>query len=87
MELSEKQLIGLPVYTVSGIYLGKICELYIQPETQMIKKYLVSELAVLGKPLSGKKLVSSEQVVSLSAEKMLVIDLLATLNTEIPSAA
>lgn len=75
MNLTSKQLLGLPVETQSGQHLGRVHDFMLDPTHQTIVQYSV-RAGVLPKELFGRELlVASEQVVLLTEEKMVVDDL------------
>jgi len=77
MRINCKNLIGLPVETKSGLLLGKIRSFEIDSETQNILSYTVKSRNLIGKLLSekvGELIISRNQVVSVSEEKMVVED-------------
>lgn len=67
--LLKKNLIGLPVFTQSGINIGKIHEIEAETESQTILKYQVKK-SLFEKPL----LISREQVISINQKSMVVED-------------
>ena len=70
MRITYKQLKKLPVEIKSGKYLGHVCDVIFEIDGQVVAQYEVSPSL-----LSGKKyLISREQVLSISAEKMVVDD-------------
>lgn len=70
MRITYKQLKKLPVETKSGKMLGHVCDVVFEIDGQLVAQYEVSPSL-----LSGKKyLISREQVLSISAEKMIVSD-------------
>ena len=70
MRISFKQLKKLPVETKSGKVLGRVCNVIFEVDGQLVAQYEVSPSL-----LSGKKyLISRDQVMSISAEKMVVSD-------------
>lgn len=74
MVILSSRLKNLPVDTRSGRRLGKIIDLELESETQAILHYVVQRKKWLGK--TEIFLIHREQVVSLSAEKMVVEDTL-----------
>lgn len=70
MRISYKQLKKLPVETKSGMYLGRVCDVVFEIDGQLVAQYEVSPSL-----LSGKKyLISRDQVMNISAEKIVVSD-------------
>ncbi len=79
MILSNKNLIGLPVFSKSGLLLGKIKSFEIEAETQTIVRYSVKTRNLIGNFLSEKDselVVGRNQVISINEEKMTVDDIL-----------
>jgi sporulation protein YlmC with PRC-barrel domain len=79
MFINYKNLIGLPVKTKSGLFLGKIKSFEIESETQTISRYVVKSRSLISKLLSeevGEILIGYSQVLSLDEEKMIVEDIL-----------
>ncbi len=74
MSLTQKQLIGLPVYTQSGEHLGKIADFVFDQETQAIKQYSVRSRDLIGELLQRELLINREQVIQITEEKMTVED-------------
>jgi len=74
MSLTQKQLIGLPVYTQSGEHLGKVSDFVFDQETQAIKQYSVRSRDLIGELLQRDLLISRDQVVQITAERMTVED-------------
>ncbi len=72
MRMAWQQLKNLPVHTQSGEALGQIEGLIFDPESHAIVQYEVRQ----GMPLARRTLlVATNQVVSISAERMIVEDL------------
>lgn len=74
MNLRKNNLIGLPVYTRSGQYLGKISDFEVEPTSQIIVKYYVKSKDIIKELLQKELLISKEQVISLTIQKMIVED-------------
>jgi sporulation protein YlmC with PRC-barrel domain len=74
MILKKNDLINLPVYTRSNQHLGRVADFEVDPQTQQIVRYEVKSGGIIGDLLSKELLVSREQVVSISPEKMVVED-------------
>lgn len=70
----HKELINLSVETKSGDYLGKISNLEIDLDSQSIISYDVKETNILKGALKNKLLISRNQVISISKERMIVND-------------
>lgn len=71
---SPAEIIGVPVYTQSGDYLGQVVKVVLEPNTQQILQYLVGSSNVIKKLFSKKLIINQSQVVSLTKEKMVVFD-------------
>lgn len=70
----KKNLIGLPVETKSGMKLGKLIDLEINPESHLVLTYQVRG-SRLGPGLFSKSLmINRQQVVSIGSKKMVVED-------------
>lgn len=70
MRITYKQLKKLPVETKSGKYLGRVCDVVFEIDGQLVAQHEVRPSL-----LSGKKyLISRDQVLGVSAEKMIVSD-------------
>jgi hypothetical protein len=69
MIITAKQLLQLPVWTQSGIRLGRVVGFGYEAETQTVLRYEVRR-SLFGAPF----LVGRDQVVSLDTEKMVVED-------------
>jgi sporulation protein YlmC with PRC-barrel domain len=73
MQLSCRQIVGLPVETRSGLRLGVVASLEIDAEQQAVARYLVRP-ALLPRLLARRLVVNAAQVVSLTDEKLVVED-------------
>ncbi|MFA6027378.1 MAG: hypothetical protein WC752_00425 [Patescibacteria group bacterium] len=76
MKLSHKQLISLPVYTQSDQHLGKVAGFEFNTDSHIIIKYVISQSSLVKEWLNlGSELeIASAQVISITAEKMIVED-------------
>lgn len=70
MQLSNQQLFGLPVQTISHQHLGVVVGITLDTEQHVIMQYQVRTWPVIGQVL----LISSSQVVRLTNELMVVDD-------------
>lgn len=70
MRISIKQLLGLPVATQSGAQLGAVRDVELDAESHAVRQYVVGEHFFT----KQKKLISPAQVISITAEKMIVQD-------------
>lgn len=69
-----KEIIGLPVYTESGNYLGQVVDLEIDPETGQVKNYFIKSHNFLKNLFQKHLIIGAKQVLSVSKEKMVVRD-------------
>ncbi|MFA5052293.1 MAG: PRC-barrel domain-containing protein [Patescibacteria group bacterium] len=74
MRMSAKQLVGLATYTQAGDHLGKVSDIVIDPETHTVQQYAIRSHDLIGELLQRDLLVSADQVISISEEKMVVED-------------
>lgn len=74
INLQKNELIGLPVYTQSGQYLGKVSDFELEATSQTIVRYHIRSKDIIKELLQKELLISKEQVVSLSSQKMIVED-------------
>jgi sporulation protein YlmC with PRC-barrel domain len=77
MFIDNKNLIGLPVETKSGLLLGKIKSFEIESETQVVEKYIVKSRNLIGKLLReelGELVIGRNQVISIDEIRMVVED-------------
>ncbi|MFA6553631.1 MAG: PRC-barrel domain-containing protein [Patescibacteria group bacterium] len=74
MSLMAKQLIGMPVYTQSDEHLGKVSDFVVDLETQNIRQYSVRSRDLIAELLQRDLLISREQVIRITEEKMIVED-------------
>jgi len=74
MNLTKKILIGLPVYTQSDQHLGKVADFELDPTTQLIVRYHVKGGDLIKELLRSELIVSREQVIAISPQRMVVED-------------
>jgi len=77
MFIDNKNLIGLPVETKSGLLLGKIKSFEFDSETQTIERYIVKSRNLIEKLLReelNELIVGRNQVISIDETKMVVED-------------
>lgn len=86
MLLRHKQLIGRPVETKSGDKLGLVDGFNLETDSHLIYQYLVKPSG-LSKIFSQELIINYQQVVSLSAEKMIVDDLVYKQLASVKNAA
>lgn len=72
--LNSTQIIGLPVYTQSGMFLGKVIKVETAPDSQTVQKYIVHSANPLKNLISGRLVIDASQVISVTAEKIIVED-------------
>ncbi len=70
MRISYKQLKSLTVETVSGTKLGHVHDLILDTDGQLVAQYDVKSAIIAGK----EYLVGRDQVVSITADKLIVDD-------------
>ncbi len=68
MLIRWNKLKELPVHTAGGIFLGKVIGFELEAETHLVRAYFVKK--ILGPEFS----IGREQVISITAEKMIVED-------------
>lgn len=82
MIIKARQILNLPVFTRSGIVLGKVHDLEINQEN-----YMVTFLVVRKNMLTGPLLIGLEQVIKFEVDKIIVEDLtVAQAEAEIKTA-
>lgn len=74
MTLNKEKLIGLSVFTQAGEALGKISDFEMEPQSQKIIRYYVASKDLIKEIFNKELIVSSSQVISITAEKMVVED-------------
>jgi sporulation protein YlmC with PRC-barrel domain len=72
--LEEKKLLKLPVETKGGTGLGRVIGFDVELESQSILRWHVRPNGLASRMLSHPLIVSREQVLSISEEKMVVDD-------------
>jgi len=72
--MDQKEIIGLPVYTESGNYLGQVVDLEIDSETGQVKNYFIKSHNFLKNLFQGHLIIGEKQVLSVSKEKVVVRD-------------
>lgn len=72
--LTPNQIIGLPVYTQAGVFLGKVTKVELVPDGQAVQKYIVQSVNPLKNLISGQLVIDVSQVISVTAEKIIVED-------------
>ena len=79
MYLSNDNIIKLPVFTKSGDKLGQVSHFEVDTISQQIVKYYVKSGGLVNELLRKDKelIIDQSQVISISAEKMVVEDLTA----------
>lgn len=79
--MDQKEIIGLPVYTESGNYLGQVVGLEIDPRTEQVKNYFIKSHNFLKNLFQGHLIIGAEQVLSVSKEKVVVRDAFKKIRT------
>lgn len=74
MQLTDKELLGLPVETKSGQPLGNLSGFEIDIDSQQIKKYFVKPKNIIKNLLAPELIIDYRQVISIFKEKMIVED-------------
>lgn len=69
-----KKIIGLPVYTEGGNYLGRVIDLEIDPETDQVKNFFIKSHNFFKNLFQGYLIIGAKQVLSISNEKIVVRD-------------
>ncbi len=87
MRILVKQLLGLPVYTESETHLGEVVDAEYDIDQQCIMIYHVKPATVLATLFGAKLLVDRSQVVSITADKMIVQDAVETEAAAVRAAA
>jgi sporulation protein YlmC with PRC-barrel domain len=72
--LTKEKIIGLSVYTYSGKFLGKIIDLESAPQSEIVIKYIIEPDSLIKTILGTRLIISPEQIISLTEEKMVVED-------------
>jgi sporulation protein YlmC with PRC-barrel domain len=72
--MDEKTLMKLPVYTKSGIHLGKLIGFEFEADAQTIVRYRARPKGISARIVGGFLLIAREQVISISEERMTVED-------------
>ncbi len=86
LSIKGKKIIGLPVETLSGEKLGKVADFDVDPESHLIVRYYIKSGLSLP-PLSEEIIITRQQVIRLTAEKMIVDDGVAKEKIEETSGA
>lgn len=69
-----RDLLRLPVTTESGEFLGRVSDVELELESASVRAYLVSPSFVKGLFTSEQYMITPSQVISISADKMIVKD-------------
>jgi hypothetical protein len=75
--LDAKTLLKLPVWTKSQVRLGRVVSFDFDEESQMVVRWRVRPVGVTSRLVGGELLIGREQVLVITAERMVVDDLLA----------
>ena len=76
MLISQKQLKKIIVETQSGQFLGMITDFELDPDTGIIEKYFVKNKSSISGLFENQLMISKNQIISFSQEKMVVEDAL-----------
>ncbi len=76
-KIPAKELIGLPVETQHNVHVGKVIDIEIDVDRHSVLKYVVASGTVVQQLLKDQPrlFIDPTQVVSITAEKMIVVDL------------
>ncbi|MDD5043911.1 MAG: hypothetical protein PHD51_04660 [Patescibacteria group bacterium] len=72
--MNHKDLFKLAVETKSGIFLGKIAGLEVDTDSQSVINYFVKDISILRGRIKRRLVISRNQVISFSQNKMIVDD-------------
>lgn len=75
MELCNKKIVHLPVFTRAGKELGKVSSFDIDLETQRVSRFYVKSNHLIAELFSKELIIAASQVISITEEKMVVEDL------------
>lgn len=73
MQLSHRQILGLPVETKSGQKLGVVAYFELDSEQQTVSRYIIKP-ALMPRILAKELIISAGQVISLNNARMIVDD-------------
>ena len=74
MLINSEQLIGLKVETESVEYVGRVQSLDLDIESQSVRSYYIKRSLLEGGMFTDELIVHQKQVVSITSEKMVVVD-------------
>ena len=86
MQLSHRQILGIPVETKSGQKLGVVVSFEIDSEQQIVSRYVVKP-ALVPRILASELIINAVQVISLTNEKLIVEDSVVSVSAAETSAA
>ena len=72
--LVKKELIGLPVETAAGIFIGKLTDIEIDAASHLVTVFHVRPSRILPGLIAGTLTISRQQVVSVTTKKIVVDD-------------
>ena len=75
--MDAKTLLKLPVWTKSNTRLGRVVGFDFDESAQMVVRWRVRPVGVTSRLVGGELLVGREQVLVITAERMIVDDLVA----------
>lgn len=80
-------LINLPVYTQSGLYLGRVVGFEIDKIDNQVSKYFVKSPNPITNLFRGKLQIDRSQVIKIDREKMVVDDNIKKIKNSLPEPA
>ena len=75
---SSKQLVGLPVHTVSGLDLGQLSEFDIETETGRIKQIRVKPSGLVKGLIRDELLINWSQIIEIRTSEIIVDDVVSS---------
>lgn len=83
MMLTKKNLLDLPVYTESGQRLGRVVDFELDIEKHLIARYHVKSRDLIKGLLNKELIIANDQVISVTAEKMIVEDAMIAISKKV----
>lgn len=74
MSLRHKEILNLPVETKAGQALGLVCDFEYDPDFNKIISFYVKKSNLVSSLINQPLIISAEQVISITKEKMVVED-------------
>ncbi|MDD5039519.1 MAG: PRC-barrel domain-containing protein [Patescibacteria group bacterium] len=78
MIIRKGELINLPVVTQSGQQLGRVADFEMDAEEHTVVRYIVKPGTLLADLLESDLVIAREQVVAITADRMIVEDAVVT---------